>query len=279
VTRSPPARNSRISGREAELRRAFANAEFELHYQPQVNLATGRLVGAEALLRWRHPERGLLLPEVFLPILKPSPVAAAVGDWTIATASADAARLHRAGHRLRIGVNLFSAQIKAGGLTETIATRLQENELPPELLEIEITEKIILSEDPATLVTLTRIRELGVGMAFDDYGTGYASLSMLTEYPLTSLKIDRAFVARMATSAGDAAIVKAIVSLGLGFGLKLVAEGIESEEQAATLRRLGCHEGQGYLFGRAMPFDELLKAVKQDAGRTPLPIYARGTLR
>ncbi len=161
--------------------------------------------------------------------------------------------------------------MKAGGLTETIARRLQENELPPELLEIEITEKIILSEDPATLVTLTEIRELGVGMAFDDYGTGYASLSMLTEYPLTRLKIDRAFVDRMATSAGDAAIVKAIVSLGLGFGLKLVAEGIESEEQAATLRRLGCHEGQGYLFGRAMPFDELLQAVEQHGAAPPSP--------
>ena len=256
---------------EAELRRAFANDEFELHYQPQVDLATGRMVGAEALLRWRHPERGLLLPAVFLRILKPSPVAAAVGDWTIATASAAAARLHRAGHPMRIGVNLFSAQMKAGGLTETIAKQLQENELPPELLEIEITEKIILSDDPATLVTLTRIRELGVGMAFDDYGTGYASLSMLTEFPLTRLKIDQAFVDRMATSTGDAAIVKAIISLGLGFGLKLVAEGIESEEQAATLRRLGCHEGQGYLFGRAMPFNELLQAVEQDAGRTASP--------
>ena len=256
---------------EAELRRAFANDEFELHYQPQVDLATGRIVGAEALLRWRHPERGLLLPAVFLRVLKPSPVAAAVGDWTIAAASAAAARLHRAGHPMRIGVNLFSAQMKAGGLTETIAKQLQENELPPELLEIEITEKIVLSDDPATLVTLRRIRELGVGMAFDDYGTGYASLSMLTEFPLTRLKIDQAFVGRMATSTGDATIVKAIVSLGLGFGLKLVAEGIESEEQAATLRRLGCHEGQGYLFGRAMPLNELLLAVEQDAHRTPSP--------
>ena len=226
------------------------------------------MVGAEALLRWRHPEKGLLPPAAFLPVLNQSPVAAAVGDWTVATASATAARLHRAGYRLRIGVNLFSAQMKAGGLTETIARQLQENELPPELLEIEITEKIILSQDPATLVTLTRIRELGVGMAFDDYGTGYASLSMLTEYPLTRLKIDRAFVARMATSAGDAVIVKAIVSLGLGFGLKLVAEGIETEEQAAALRRLGCHEGQGYLYGRAMPFNGLLQIIEQDSGRT-----------
>ncbi|MCH4559121.1 EAL domain-containing protein [Mesorhizobium jarvisii] len=138
-------------------------------------------------------------------------------------------------------------------------------------IRIEITEKIILNQDPSTLVTLTNIRELGVGMAFDDYGTGYASLSMLTEYPLTRLKIDRAFVDRMATSVGDAAIVKAIVGLGLGFGLKLVAEGIECEEQAATLRLLGCHEGQGYLFGRAMPTNELLMAVERAAGCTPSP--------
>jgi EAL domain-containing protein (putative c-di-GMP-specific phosphodiesterase class I) len=248
---------------EAELRLAFANGEFELHYQPQVDLATRRIIGAEALLRWRHPERGLLLPAAFLPILKPSPVAAAVGDWAIATASAAAARFHRNGHPIRIGVNLFSAQMKVGGLTETIAKQLRENELLPELLEIEITEKIILSDDPATLTTLNRIRELGVGIAFDDYGTGYASLSTLTEFPLTRLKIDQAFVGQMQTSVGAATIVKAIVSLGLGFGLKLVAEGIEAEEQAAMLRLLGCHEGQGFLFGRAMAFNELLHAVEQ----------------
>lgn len=260
---------------EAELRRGFANGEFELHYQPQADFATGRIAGAEALLRWRHPERGLLHPAVFLPVLKPSPVAAAVGDWAIATAAADAARFHRAGKSLRIGVNLFSAQVKAGGLTETIARVLWENALPPELLEIEITERIVLNEDPGTVVTLRKIRELGVGMAFDDYGTGYASLSMLTEYPLTRLKIDRVFVSRMATSTGDAAIVKAIVSLGLGFGLKIVAEGVETEDQAAMLRRLGCDEGQGYLFGRPMPFKRLGEAIEQDAARPRYPIGAR----
>src|SRR4029079_3900372 len=131
---------------------------------------------------------------------------------------------------------------KAGGLAETMARCLSDHNVPAELIELEITEKIALNEDPDMLSTLHAVRQLGVGMAFDDYGTGYASLSMLTEYPLTRLKIDRAFVERMASSAGDAAIVKAIVGLGLGFGLKLVAEGIENQNQATTLRRLGCHE-------------------------------------
>jgi EAL domain-containing protein (putative c-di-GMP-specific phosphodiesterase class I) len=142
---------------------------------------------------------------------------------------------------------------------------LADHGIPAELIELEITEKIALNEDPITLSTLHAVRQLGVGMSFDDYGTGYASLSMLTEYPLTRLKIDRAFVSRMSTSPGDAAIIKAIVSLGQGFGLGLIAEGIESAEQAKALAELGCEEGQGYLFGRAMSFDEFVRHASDRA--------------
>lgn len=247
---------------EAELRRALSSGEFEMHYQPQVSLSTGALVGAEALLRWRHATKGLLTPASFLAVLKQSPIAAAVGNWTIRMAIATAKRLHQSGHPLRIGVNLFSAQMKAGGLTETVASCLSDHQVPAELVEIEITEEIALSEDPLTMSTLRAVRQLGVGMSFDDYGTGYASLSMLTEYPLTRLKIDRAFIAGMAASTGEAAIVKAIISLGKGFGLGVTAEGIETFEQAGALAELGCEEGQGYLFGRAMPFEEFLRLAR-----------------
>lgn len=244
---------------EADLRRAFSDGEFEMHFQPQVCLATGAPVGAEALLRWRHPKKGLIAPASFLDVLNQSPVAAAVGDWTIRTAMAAAERLHHAGHRIRVGVNLFPSQVKAGGLAETVRRGLADHSLPPELIELEITEKIALGEDPVILSALHEVRQLGVGLSFDDYGTGYASLSMLTEYPLTRLKIDRSFVSRMGSSPGHSSIVKAIVSLGQGFGLGVIAEGIESRDQAAALSALGCQEGQGYLFGRPMPFDQFLR--------------------
>lgn len=242
---------------EAELRRAFSNSEFGLYYQPQVDLKTGTLIGAEALLRWRHPKRGILEPAAFLRVLKESPIAAAVGNWTIDEALAAAERLYRSGYHLRIAVNLFSAQVRAGGLEKIIERSLEQHSIPPELFEIEITEKIALGANAMTISTLTAIRDLGVGIAFDDYGTGYASLSMLTHYPLTRLKIDRTFVSRMMSNPGDAAIIKAIIGLGHGFELNLTAEGIETFEQAEALCELGCEEGQGYLFGRPMPFNVL----------------------
>lgn len=253
---------------ESELRRAFSNSEFEMHYQPQISLRTGALLGAEALLRWRHPKKGLLSPAAFLAVLKQSPIAVPVGDWTIRSAVAAAERLYRSGRGLRIGVNLFSAQVKAGGLAETVGCCLAAHDVPPELIELEITEYIALS-DPLTLETLQAARQLGVGMSFDDYGTGYASLSKLTEYPLTRLKIDRAFVSKMSTSLGDAAIVKAIISLGEGFGLGVIAEGVENAEQATALKELGCEEAQGYLFGRPMPFDTFTQYCADYAARDP----------
>lgn len=254
-----PALKQKVQGRidlETDLRRAFAASEFEMHYQPQVLLAGGATLGAEALLRWRHPQRGLLAPLSFLQVLKTSPIAKAVGDWTLATSCAWAARCLRAGKPARVAVNLFSAQIRAGGLLDTVRRCLEENELPPELLEIEITENTMLKGE-TVIDTLRELRKLGIGIAFDDYGTGYASLSMLTEYPLTRLKIDKTFVSRL-TERGDEAVVKAIVNLGHAFGLKVTAEGIETEEQARLVRALGCDEGQGYLYGRPLPGETLL---------------------
>jgi diguanylate cyclase (GGDEF)-like protein/PAS domain S-box-containing protein len=260
---------------ETELRRAFSNSEFELFYQPQVDLKTGTLVGAEALLRWRHPERGLLEPAAFLRVLKESPIAAAVGNWTIARAVAAAAELHLSGNHLRIAVNLFSAQVRAGGLEEIVARSLEQHPIPPELVEIEITEKIVLGADAKTISTLAAIRDLGVGIAFDDYGTGYASLSMLTQYPLTRLKIDRSFVSRMENNPGDAAIIKAMIGLGQGFELHLTAEGIETIGQAEALCGLGCQEGQGYLFGRPMPYNEFRRLAADKAKHSVFRVARR----
>ncbi|TNC05507.1 EAL domain-containing protein [Methylobacterium terricola] len=239
-----------------ELGRALERGEFVLHYQPQVRLGDGALVGAEALIRWQHPERGLLAPGAFLDVLDSSRYAAAVGDWVLATACAQAVRWREAGApEFRVGVNLCSAQVQRGDLAEKVAAALRDTSLPPAGLELEITETIVLQHDGALVMALRELHEAGVGIAFDDYGTGYASLSILKRFPLTRLKIDRSFVTGMLASEQDRTIVRAILQLGHGFKLAVIAEGIETEAEAMRLRAKGCQEGQGYLFGKPMSSD------------------------
>ena len=239
------------------LRRAVARGEFELHYQPQVRLSDGVLTGAEALIRWRHPELGLLAPAAFLPTLEAGPHAAEVGDWVLATACAQAAAWRRAGIcDFRMGVNLFGAQLARGDLVATVGRALSDTGLPGPNLELEITENIILRHDGALVDALRELRVMGVGIAFDDYGTGYASLSLLKRFPLTRLKIDRGFVQNLCENPQDAAIVRAINALSRSFGLAVIAEGIETEEQRVRLIAKGCGEAQGYLFGKPMPAQE-----------------------
>ena len=242
---------------EGELRRAFENEEFEVFYQPQVRLTDGAVVGAEALLRWRHPQHGLLSPGAFMPALEKGLLAAHVGDWVLQKACAQTTLWRQvASPQFRIGVNVFGAQFRAGDLAERVRTILAKEQLDPSALELEITENIILRHDEAMLGPLRALHEDGVGITFDDYGTGYASLSMLKRYPLTRLKIDRSFVQGICTSAEDASIVRAILHLGRGFGLAVIAEGVETEEQCARLRKKGCEEVQGFLFGRPLPAAE-----------------------
>jgi diguanylate cyclase (GGDEF)-like protein len=237
---------------EEEIGRAAKLGEFELHYQPQVRLADGALVGAEALLRWRHPARGLLTPGHFLEALETSPHACTVGNWIIGEACRQAARWRAAGLRLRIGVNLFGEQLRAGSLTETVEAALACWDLPPETLELELTENIALFRDQAMLEPLRTLRARGVGIAFDDFGTGFASLTTLKDFPLTRLKIDRGFIANLAEGTHDAAIVDAILALGRSLGLEVIAEGVETTAQEAFLATRGCVEGQGYRYGRPM---------------------------
>jgi EAL domain-containing protein (putative c-di-GMP-specific phosphodiesterase class I) len=216
-------------------------------------LADGALAGAEALLRWRHPSQGLLSPEHFLPALELGRLSARVGAWVIETACGQAA-LWRVSLRpdFRMGVNLFGSQFRAGNLVEWVQAALTKTGLPPGALEIEITENIILRHEDDMIQPLRQLRELGVGIAFDDYGTGFASLSMLTRYPVSRLKIDRAFTMAICESHADAAVVRYLIGLGATLGIAITAEGIETEAQAALLLRDGCDEGQGYYFGRPM---------------------------
>ena len=246
----------RVRSCRDELGRAVERGEFVLFYQPQVRLSDGSLVGAEALIRWQHPDRGLLAPAAFLDVLDTSRYAAPVGDWVLRTACTQAAAWREAGApEFRIGVNLCSAQVQRGDLAETVRATLLDTGFPAAGLELEITENIVLRHDAEMVAALRSLREAGVGIAFDDYGTGYASLSLLKRFPLTRLKIDRSFVTGMLTSHQDVTIVRAILQLGHGFKLEVIAEGIETEAEHARLRAKGCQEGQGYLFGKPMPAD------------------------
>lgn len=252
---------------EEELREAFTSGEFELHYQPQVRLSDHALTGAEALLRWRHPERGLLSPAMFLPILEAGAIATEVGQWIVETACGFAAELASGDAPIRMGVNLFGAQLRTPTFYEDVAVALSKAGLRSELLELEITETTVLGLEDDVVSPLIRLRDLGVKIAFDDYGTGFASLSLLKRYPLTRLKIDRQFVSELETNPDDAAIVKAVLALGRSLGLEVIAEGIETVEQASILKAFGCQEAQGYLFGKPMPKSEFkaLLARRADA--------------
>ena len=242
---------------EVDLRQAIEADEFELFYQPQVRALDGALTGAEALLRWRHPERGLQPPSAFLPALEGSSLATRVGGWVLRTACHQAAQWRRGrAPDLVMGVNLFSAQFRSGDLATAVRLALQAADLPPSALELEITENIVLQNDGAALRTLRDLKGEGVGIAFDDYGTGFASLSLLKTYPVTRLKIDQSFVRRMADSPQDVAIVRAVTMLGRAFGLSVIAEGVETQAQRNLLVAEGCDEIQGYFFGRPMPASE-----------------------
>ncbi len=238
---------------EAELREAFARGEFELFYQPQLDLATRALSGAEALVRWRHPERGYVSPGEFMPVVNTTSLAEPVAAWIMATACQQAAAWQRQGHAVRIGVNLTQAQFVAGNLASEILGLLESSGLRPELLELEVTEDIILDDIDKTQETLTRIRELGVRIAFDDFGTGYGSLTYLKAFPLDKIKIDQSFVRKLEPGSPDAAIVASTISLGHALGLSVIAEGIETERACGILRGMGCKEGQGYLFAKPLP--------------------------
>lgn len=237
----------------SSIRQAWENQEFELYFQPQVKLSNGRLSGAEALIRWNHPQLGVVSPAAFLPVLETSLLAVPVGEWILRTACAQAARWRQAGCKdFRIGVNLFAAQFKTRDFAKLVETALADSYLPATALELEITENIILKNEQRIMEPLHHLRSLGIGVAFDDFGTGFASLSLLKDYPVTRLKIDRSFVSGSERNKKDEAIIEAVTKLAAGFDLEVIAEGIETVDQANLMQNYACDEGQGYLYGRPM---------------------------
>jgi EAL domain-containing protein (putative c-di-GMP-specific phosphodiesterase class I) len=239
-----------------ELRDACDNREFVLFYQPQVDLRTGRLIGAEALIRWRHPRRGLLPPGAFMEAVHASDISDRVANWVLDDACRQAAVWERAGLRLRIGVNLSPSQMRLdiGGLVKGALAR---HGLSPELIDLEVTENILLADEDAIIGVLKQLRQLGVHLAFDDFGTGFASLTHLKTMPIDRIKIDRSFVQDLTRDSQGAVIVQSIIHMAHALDLEVIAEGIEDPDAVAMLKLIGCDEGQGYLFGRPMPAEAL----------------------
>ena len=253
---------------QIELTRAYERGEFLLHYQPQIDLRDSRLLGVEALLRWHHPQRGILAPGDFLPVLETMSLASPVGWWVLD----EACRQVRAWRELgladiRVSVNLFSSQLRSDALQRRVSDALERYAIAPPMLEIELTETIAIDQQIAALAAIRGLRDVGVRIALDDFGTGYASLSSLQRFPITTLKIDRSFVREFGDSQQTRDILSATIALGNRLGLETIAEGIETVEQALIVRLMGCDIGQGYLFGKPMPADEIMWMYRPNESR------------
>jgi diguanylate cyclase (GGDEF)-like protein len=239
---------------EDDMRRAIDSREFELHYQPIVDLVRRHCRGAEALVRWRHPQRGLIPPNQFIPLAEESGLIVPLGEWILRQACADAVKWPS---QLTVGVNLSPAQFKHGDLLAMLKATLHDTGLAPHRLVLEITETVLLENNAKNLALLREIRKLGVAIALDDFGTGYSSMTYLQMFPFDRIKIDQSFIQNMTHHEADAAIVVAIVGLGRSLDIPTVGEGVETVEQLVALRAAGCTLAQGYLFGRPLPMAEL----------------------
>jgi EAL domain-containing protein (putative c-di-GMP-specific phosphodiesterase class I) len=259
---------------EAGLQRAVRNDEFVLLYQPRVSAATRRVVGVEALLRWQHPERGLVSPADFIPLLEETNLIVPVGAWVLETACRQAREWRDGGLPLRMSVNISSRQFRNETLVQTVASALESSGLEPELLELELTESLLIENTESAISIMTRFKKLGVLVSIDDFGTGYSSFAYLKQFPIDFLKVDRTFIRDLARNPKDAAIVEAISALARSLGIGLIAEGVEEVHQAEYLRTCYCTEMQGWLFGRAVPAEELPNLVSRIAAPAAVRLTA-----
>jgi EAL domain-containing protein (putative c-di-GMP-specific phosphodiesterase class I) len=243
---------------ENNLRKALEREEFVLHYQPLVDLATGRVTGTEALLRWQHPGLGLLAPMEFIPLAEETGLIVPIGEWMLQKACEQGKAWQEAGRpSLRMAVNLSMRQFRQNNVTEMVAGALMRSGLHPGCLDLELTESVVMQDAEETIATLRELKSIGVRLTIDDFGTGYSSLSYLKNLPLSTLKLDQSFVNALTRDRGDEAISRAIVALAHDLSLKVIAEGVETAEQVEFLRLLKCDEVQGFLFSRPVPALEL----------------------
>jgi diguanylate cyclase len=256
---------------ESELHEALHAGQFELHYQPKVDTSTGRINSAEALIRWRHPQRGLISPNEFIGVAEECGLLDAIGEWVLCEACRQAKAWQEQGLRpLRVAVNLAPSQFRLANLVDRIRHALEAAQLDPQYLEIELTESAVMSDAEESIVILESISRMGVLVSVDDFGTGYSSMSYLRRFPIDKLKIDRCFVEEMTRRPEDASIVRAIISLAHSLHLKVIAEGVETPEQLALLTELGCDQYQGFYFSPALVPGQFADLVKNTGtlGRT-----------
>jgi predicted signal transduction protein with EAL and GGDEF domain len=249
------------------MRQALVSGRFRLAYQPQVSLADGRIVGAEALLRWRDPELGEISPARFIPVAEESGFIVAIGDWVLAQAVRQAALWHQRGWQVPVAVNVSALQFHQAHFVERMASVLAVAALPPQLLELELTESILVHDADEALARLHELHRLGVRMSIDDFGTGYSSLAYLKRFPIGKLKIDRSFVQGLPGDETDAGIVRAILQMSLALDMRVIAEGVETEQQREFLVREGCAEMQGFLYAPALDplsFEQRLAQSRAD---------------
>ena len=245
---------------ELDLRKALIANEFELYYQPLIQIASGEVCGFEALIRWNHPERGVVMPGAFIPVAEEIGLIVPLGEWVLRKACMDAAAWPG---KLSVAVNLSAAQFRNPMLALSVVSALGQSGLSASRLELEITETVLLQDDRAVLDTLHQIRDLGVRISMDDFGTGYSSLSYLRSFPFDKIKIDRSFVSELGKENDCVAIIRAVTRLGSSLGMTTTAEGVETEQQLEVLRAEGCVQVQGYLFSRPKPLKEIPTMLRE----------------
>ncbi len=242
---------------ESALRHALERREFVLHYQPKIDIATNRIVGVEALLRWNHPDLGMVTPNQFIPLAEETGLIVPIGRWVLRTACAQSAAWRSEGlPGIRIAVNLSARQFSDDGLIADIADAMAEAGVAPEGLELEITESMVMQNPERAVSTLSRLRELGISVSIDDFGTGYSSLGYLKRFPIDNVKIDRSFIKDLPHDTDDAAITRAVIAMAQSLRIRVVAEGVETREQLEFLRDHQCDECQGYFVSRPLPPSE-----------------------
>jgi EAL domain-containing protein (putative c-di-GMP-specific phosphodiesterase class I) len=251
---------------EADLHRALNLGQFELHYQPKVSAPTMHIHSVEALIRWRHPERGLIPPAEFIPLAEESGLIVPIGEWVLREACRQARAWQDQGlPMVRIAVNVSALQFRRLDLVDTVQRALTDANVNARYLEIELTESAVMTHPEESVAILERLSRMGVVVSVDDFGTGYSSISYLRRFPIDKLKIDRTFISNLMTSAEDASIVRAIISLAHGLRLKVVAEGVETAEQVAFLQKLGCDQYQGFYFSRPVSASALAALLRAGA--------------
>jgi EAL domain-containing protein (putative c-di-GMP-specific phosphodiesterase class I) len=251
---------------ERSLHHAFERQEFVVHYQPMTNLLTGNIVGAEALIRWNHPERGLIAPDDFIPIAEECGLILPIGEWVLRTAVNQMKEWHVDHGPLRVAVNLSARQFQQRDLTAMIERILMESHYPAELLDVEITESTAMQNADISLAVMKRLKQMGVRISIDDFGTGYSSLSYLKRFPIDTVKIDQNFVRDLSDVSNDGAIITAVISMARALNLRVVAEGVETEAQLAFLRKENCEVVQGFLHSRPVPAAEFESSLRRLRG-------------